>query len=208
MKIVFEQNTLSERDPKSYAVEIVEIEPHLLKSYLNKEYFDELCMHGCPNYDKKWSCPPFAPVYMDFIKKWKKLFVVYMQINLKQFSYIKNDYLKIKAANVILKSRADKFLRKMAKQYGNYISTGSCRLCRPCKCKIGLPCAHPDIMTYSLEALGIDVSQLVDKCFNKSLLWYKPHCLPEYTSVVCGLLTNAKITAEDIQEEYLRYMTN
>jgi predicted metal-binding protein len=207
MKVTFEHDAVTQGGSKRYFVEIVEIAPQLLGDYINKEHFDGLCKQGCPNYGKKWSCPPLAPGYMDYTKNWKKLFILYMQISIDQFDYIKSDYLKVKAANIILKSRADKFLRKMAMQYGNYISTGSCRLCKPCKCKIGVSCAHPTIMTYSFEALGVDVSQIVEKYFSRVLLWYKPHNLPAYTSVVSGLLTNDEITARDIQSEYIRYIT-
>ncbi len=131
-----------------------------------------------------------------------------MRIDTDQFSYVKNDYLKIKAANSILKSRADNFLSKMAKQYGRYISTGSCRLCKPCKCKVDMPCAHPDKMTYSFEALGIDVSALVDMCFQEPLLWYKPQSLPKYTSVVCGLLTNDSLSIKFLADEFFRLIKN
>jgi len=44
--------------------------------------------------------------------------------------------------------------------------------------------------------------------FQKPLLWYKPHNLPEYTSVVCGLLTNAEIETEDLHDEYMKYITS
>ena len=208
MNTTFEKDAVTQGGAKRYIAEIVEIAPRLLEDYINKEHFDGLCKQGCPNFGKKWSCPPFAPGYMDYTMNWEKLFVLYMQISFDQFDYIKSDHLKVKAANVILKSRADKFLREMAVQYGNYLSTGSCRLCKPCKCKIGTPCAHPDMMTYSFEALGVDVSRLVEKCFSRTLLWYKPHNLPEYTSIVSGLLTNGEITIMDIKSAYLRYITN
>ncbi len=205
MKAVFECSALSKSGEKSYTVEIVETQPQLLESYIDKKYFEQLCMQGCPNYNKKWSCPPFSPVYDDFTKGKKKLFLFYLHINMLQFSYIKNNYLKIKAANMMLKARADKFLCQIASEYGGYISTGSCRLCKPCKCKSGLPCAHPNRMTFSFESLGIDVGQLVNAYFDRPLLWYKSGVLPEYTSVVCGLLTNKMITTKDLCQEYLRH---
>jgi predicted metal-binding protein len=129
-----------------------------------------------------------------------------MRINTIQFAYIENDYLKIKAANSILKSRADRFLRFMA-WHGKYISTGSCRLCKPCKCRMNQPCAHPETMTYSFESLGVDVGALIHEYFSKPLLWYKPGCLPEYTSVVCGLLTNDLLDPEMLSHEYLKIIT-
>jgi len=190
-----------------YSLDICIVPTGELSIYLNEIKIHNLCENGCVNYAKKWSCPPFTPHFVDFVKKWDKLYIFYLRINLEQLSYIKHDYLKIKAANTIMKSRADRFLIKMAENYGNCISSGSCRLCKPCKCKIELPCAHPDIMTYSFEAMGIDVERLIDDLFEKPLLWYNPPFLPEYTSIVCGLLTNEVITKEKLYYEYNECIT-
>lgn len=35
-------------------------------------------------------------------------------------------------------------------------------------------------MTYSFEALGIDVSKMLKDLFGFELLWYKPKKLPQY----------------------------
>lgn len=187
-----------------YSIDICSIPTSGLSIYVDEEKFSKLCESGCTNYAKKWSCPPFSPHLVDFIALWEKLFVFYLRVNIEQFSYIRNDYLKVRAANSVLKSRVDLFLRKMAEKYGSYISTGSCRLCKPCKCKVGMPCMHPDKMAYSFEAMGVDVDQLVNKLFQKPLLWYKPRCLPKYTSVVCGLLTNEVLTANNLYDEYIK----
>lgn len=181
-----------------YTVNLEEVAPNAVFSLVRKEIFEKMCARGCPNYGVKWSCPPFAPSFKDWLQKEASLLVVMFTMRLAQFSYIKNDYLKIKAANSILKSRLDKMLRGTAGLYGaRYISSGSCRLCRPCKCKHGLPCARPLIMSYSYEALGVDVSALVERCFNYRLLWYKKGYLPPYTCVVGGLLLAAPLDMTD-----------
>ena len=130
-----------------------EVPSILLSTYQNKNKFDSLCQIGCTNFERKWSCPPYSPSYTDFTSKYEKILVLLLFAELWQFSYIKNDYLKIKAANSIMKSRVDKSLRLHLSDDSYYISTGSCRMCKPCKCKLHLPCAHPDKMSYSFEAL-------------------------------------------------------
>ena len=186
----------------SYEVIVDTILPEHANSFVNVEKFEELCRIGCPNFNRKWSCPPFAPPYPEFINGWKYLYVFWFRVETDQFSYINNDYLKIKAANSILKSRADKFLRSMSKLHGQYISTGSCRLCKPCRRKIDLPCAHPETMSYSFEAMGVNVEQLVHSCFNCELLWYRRGHLPRYTSVIAGLLANEAISFEEIKSQH------
>jgi predicted metal-binding protein len=192
----------------NYNVSIVNILSSNLLTLENKIKYDAMCISGCPNYKKKWSCPPFAPTYQHFVAGWKYQYICYMQIETNQFMYIKSDYLKIKAANNILKSKADKYLRKIAVKYGKYISTGSCRLCKPCKCKIGKPCANPETKTYSYEALGIDVGALVELYFKSKLLWYRRGQLPEYTSIVCGLLSNELYEIRLLQDEYFNLINH
>ena len=162
-----------------------------------------MCETGCINYNKKWSCPPFAPAFSVISSHWSKLYVLYMRMPMYAFSGIKNENLRIKAANSMLKSRADRYMRVLSAKYGKCISTGSCRMCRPCKYMEGKSCAHPTIMAYSFEALGIDVYKLVNEHFDYPLLWYKKGSLPEYTSVVCGLLTNEELSLEGLKQEYL-----
>ena len=185
-----------------YEIMFAKLDTSSLHLYANKEQFDVLCKDGCVNYNKKWSCPPFAPAIEEFTQDWTHLYAMFMCINMAQFMHIKNNYLQIKAANSILKSRADKFLRNMAGKYGKYISTGSCRLCKPCKLKSNMPCAKPESMTYSFEAMGVDVAKLVADNFNRTLLWYRPEQLPTYTSVASGLLTNAELAHGLLIDEY------
>jgi len=191
-----------------YSVMLADLEPSSLQLYSNKALLDSLCKSGCANYQKKWSCPPFAPSIDEFTFGWRHLYIMFMCINMVQFEHIRNTYLQIKAANSILKSRADKFLRIMAKKHGKYISNGSCRLCKPCRLKSDLPCSKPDLMTYSFEAMGINVAELVNGYFDKPLLWYKSQQLPEYTSVVSGLLTSERLSLNFLLSEYRKCVTS
>ncbi len=199
-------NATSKSADIQYTVEISAVASSACACYEDKINFNNLCKQGCPNFSHKWSCPPYAPQYGDFALKWKNLYIIFMYADMVQFAYIQNDYLKIKAANSMLKSRADRFIQEMAKLHGGCISTGSCRRCKPCKCKLDMPCAHPELMTYSYEALGINVGQMIEDYFHKPLLWYKKHCLPQYTSVVCGILTNDSLSEDYLQASYKKYI--
>jgi predicted metal-binding protein len=187
-----------------YTVDITQSTPSDLLEFFDAPKIINLCKDGCANYNKKWACPPHAPSFYSYTKKWSLIYLFLFRVNISQFSYIKNDYLKIKAANSIMKSRADKYLRYMASIYGAYISNGSCRLCKICKLKFGEVCFHPDIMGYSFEALGLNVCDMVAKHFNTTLLWYTSKNPPEYTSVVCGLLANEFIAYNDLENQYVQ----
>lgn len=172
-----------------------------LVQYMNKEKYDTLCKEGCPNYGKKWSCPPFAPDYERFVKSYEYIQIVMLMARMEEFDYISRDNLKIKAANSVLKSRVDKALRQTMDEEEFYISTGSCKMCKPCKKKLDEKCAHPQIRSFSYEALGIHVSAMTEDLFGTELLWYKKHDLPEYTCVVAGLLTNNKEPGDKVVEQ-------
>ena len=181
-----------------YRIYIASADTKDLEKYEIRDRFFALCKNGCANFENKWCCPPFAPFYRDFAGKFKHISVCLTLAPMDQFDYIKNDYLKIKAANTILKSRTEKTLRMLIDKDIYYISGGSCRLCKPCKRKMQKPCAHPDIMTYSFEALRINVTDMVRDLFGIPLLWNRKNQLPEYTSVVAGLLSKDKYDAKAI----------
>lgn len=185
------------------SIDLTETKSEQLIKYEEKKKFDLLCKNGCPNYNKKWSCPPLSPSYSNFVSEYENIIIVVFSTKLDQFHYIKNDYLKVKAANTIMKSRIDKVLRSFVSNDRYYISTGSCRMCKPCKRKLNQPCAHPGEMTFSFEALGINVSEMVSDLFDFELKWYKKNSLPEYTSVVAGIIYNDVFDANLIFNELL-----
>ena len=186
-----------------YAVELCKTTLWHSVHYQNIEKYRALCKFGCKNYNRKWCCPPHAPSFSSYIQPWHNLCVVFLHVEMIYFADIKNPYLRVKAANSMLKSRADKFVRKLSETGGRAISSGSCRLCKPCHYQKNEKCAHPDIMAYSYEAMGVNVDALVQDCFGKPLLWYRNRVVPEYTSVVCGFLTNDAVSLEKLHDVYL-----
>jgi predicted metal-binding protein len=186
---------------KSTAVEILItcMPSSSMQNYLNPDYFSSLCQQQCKNYNAKWSCPPHSPTYTKYAIAYKNIIILTVYMKLDYFYNVRNKYTRIKAANSILKSRAEKIIRYLSSKHNSkYISTGSCRLCKPCRCKLNEPCKHPELMGYSFEALGINVEQLCLDLFDHKLLWYKDKIVPEYTSVVVGVLHNGEITEEEI----------
>jgi predicted metal-binding protein len=158
------------------------------KVKVNKKLFKQMCKNGCPNYNQKFGCPPLSPSFKDVVKE-KELFLLAMVLKLNQFNkHNYQEYLKIRIANSVLKSRIEKVMRKLEKvTRTKFLSTGACRLCKPCQKKISNPCKHPDKRRYSLESLGVDCNHLTKNAFGLPLKWYKKKKAPEYTTVICGL---------------------
>ena len=113
-----------------------------------------LCKQGCINYGKKWSCPPYSQNLNKIIsnKFYSYGIVLVGYINLEDMKYIKKTYQQIKAANIILKSKIEKYTRKIEELLNGYaFLSGSCNLCKPCKKKLNLSCKKPHMRRYSLE---------------------------------------------------------
>jgi hypothetical protein len=82
-------------------------------------------------------------------------------------------------------------MRVLEKQFKTkFLSSGSCRLCKPCNLQNNLPCKHPKEMRFSLESTEIDCNDLSTKLFNTPLLWFKNNKAPEYTCILAGLISN------------------
>ena len=70
------------------------------------------------------------------------------------------------------------------------LSAGSCTLCGArCTRPDGAPCRCPEKMRYSIEALGGNVAETAERYLHKPLLWIEDGRMPDYLTLVCGLLT-------------------
>lgn len=180
-------------------IKVLNISTKELIQFQNKNYFDSLCKKGCPNFKRKWSCPPYSPTFSEYSKEYTNCILVLLYCDLNQFNYIKTEYMKVKASNSILKSRLDSLMRMLENTYtGLMISNGSCRLCKPCACKKQLPCKKPDLRRYSMESLGLNVSHISKTYFNHELLWYKNKTAPKYSSVLSCLITNNALSKDNL----------
>ncbi len=144
----------------------------------------DLCSSGCVNFNKKYSCPPFSPDFFELFNKDRLITIICYQLDLKQYAPL-HHYQRIKASNSVLKSILDKELYELKKSGLRVAGSGSCRACKPCGAKENLPCKKPHKRIYSLESMGVDVDDLVRRCFGFSLEWYqKKTPKPEITCVV------------------------
>ena len=170
---------------------------HNSKIKLDKPLFCNMCKE-CRNYNKKYSCPIYAPDFNKLSNKEGILVVIFLckTANLKS-----SEYNKVRLANSIMKSRMEKIMRHLEEKFNTkFLGTGACRLCKPCKLTLNQPCKHPDKLRFSLEAVGVDCNNLSTSLFNKPLLWYKDKKAPDYTCVLSGLICqNSEI--QEIQKE-------
>ena len=144
----------------------------------------------CPSYGHSWACPPEAPYLEEEVSKYIKFYLIYVKFNLAE--YIEKEKLKHpnrKAKNIrnaflmnnILRDELEQelklFIGENQSQYDGKLVLwdGFCRLCfnekdKNCSYDSGYSCRYPDKIRYSMEAVGIDVSQTV-KNLNFKLEW-------------------------------------
>lgn len=178
-----------------------------LKQYEDMTYFNDLCKSGCVNYNNKWSCPPYSPTYSLYSRNYKHCLLLLQFCDLSKFDYVKTDYMKVRASNSILKSQCDKLSRFLEYELaGKMMSSGSCRLCKPCSKKVSRDaCKNPLKMRYSLEALGLNVEKISQDFFDHKLLWYKNKEKPLYSSVITGVLYNNNLEQNKLIELINRF---
>lgn len=173
----------------------------VLNKYYKKETIIKACKDGCPNFGKKWSCPPLSKDCHELLDKYSKAILISLSTSMNNYMDIKNKYIAIKAANITLKNLIEKTARKIeTKTKGYALLSGSCRLCKSCACKNGQQCKHPDQMRYSIEASYLNVQEMCEELMGLELLWYKKKRLPEYTSTVAAILFNYAVDIELISQ--------
>ena len=161
-----------------------------LRDYVDVPKFLECC-RACPNYGKRWSCPPFD---FDVETRWRR----YRSLEVMGVKVFPADGEGRRLAGkdpaaflAPLKARLGGELaaREAATPGSLWLAAGSCRLCEVCAEESGKPCRFPDKMRPSLEALGGDVVRTARDLLGIELLWGQNGQAPEYFTLVCGFLT-------------------
>jgi predicted metal-binding protein len=156
--------------------------------HIDPETFSDLCRLGCVNYGKKLSCPPSSPPFTSFARGRSQLDVICFRIDLDCYADL-TPYNRVRAANAILKSLIDRELLQAREEGFRVAGSGSCRACRPCAGKTGeQKCKRPGRRIFSLEAMGVNVDMLVQRCFGFPLAWYANKTAPAYTCTVGAIL--------------------
>ena len=172
----------------SYTVEKAEAEPSVkdfLRHCIDVPKF-LACCQACPNYAHRWSCPPFSFNPMDV---WN----AYTSLRLYARFLIPGNADGHALMGALRKEKPG-FLQELLRLEQDTpdslaLACGTCDACNVCAKESGRPCAHPEQLRYSIEALGGDVGEAAQRSFGKPLLWVHNGEAPEYLMLVGGLLT-------------------
>ncbi|MBQ7221848.1 MAG: hypothetical protein IJS02_00060 [Bacteroidales bacterium] len=153
------------------------------------------CCTQCPNFNVKWSCPPYD---FDAEEIWKSHSTVILfaskiltpgELLSENHSPDEINAISRKLLRPVKDAMADSLLKMEAETPGSLaLFAGSCEICDVCAKKKGEPCLHPDRMRYSIESLGGNVEKALELYFNEKMLWAGNGRLPEYFILLGGLL--------------------
>ena len=170
----------------------------LKKDYCDREKFEKFCKE-CRNYGSTWSCPPYNFDVEDYLKNYSYIYLVGVKIIFDEETLDKvntkekiNDY-----TTETLKYMKDKIMMELLRveryEGSKSLSAGGCKICDDCSRKNNTQCQHPDMMRYSLESMGFDVGGISSGLLDYELKWATETRLPEYFSLVTGLMTKREI---------------
>lgn len=173
----------------------IPVEEFLAKYFDFDLYFS--CCQACSNFGKYWTCPPFEFDVTDYWRQYRTLRAVARKcvvdpgIAQKTFTPEELDYL-MEAVTIPERHNLADYLAEMEKETPGscYLSAGTCDLCGYGKCSrlCGKHCARGIELHYSIESVGGNVTKLTKDLFGYDILWIKDSRLPEYFSLVGGLM--------------------
>ncbi len=188
------------------------IAPIVTKEYIadfrDVKKFYEFCKQ-CKLHKKTWSCPPFPTTtgnFVDYkgqkIEDFSTATIIGVKINIDnetrhQARNVQERDDLIREIFINARNQFDKrllFLEQQIEKSMLYYA-GPCKFCTPNECARALnkPCHYPEKMRSTLEADGFDISRTTTEILGLELLWCNDLVLPEYYTLVYGLMSNIPV---------------
>ena len=156
-----------------------------VRHFEDKAFTLEFCQ-SCPNYNKIWVCPPFAPTFGELSKNYDHLhlavFYIYMDSIAEEEDKINTGYKKVKTSG-------NQFMATLEQNLNGLLITGNhCEICRLCTIVNKKPCSYPDKMRYNFTSLGLNMAGISKNLLNHPLQWPEKGNTPKYISSFAGVL--------------------
>ncbi len=152
------------------------------------------CRNGCSLYGRNGGCPPFSKKFSKIRRSHSLILYAKMLTEFYPPKVLNGRYYtRWVFVETFMTALTNRIGKKLASALdGYFLSSGHCCACRPKRCAVkdGKPCRKPDARTYSLEATGILVTELMKGVFDIELQWWRPKepdYIPKYMLKVIGL---------------------
>lgn len=125
--------------------------------------FRDMCeSNACGNYGRCWMCPPNVgdiDTLMDQARSYDRV-LVYQTVSPLEDSYDFEGMMAAAHRHSLLSRQLDQLCAREAPGDYLHLGAGGCHVCVTCAKVTGEPCRHPDLAMASLEAYGVNVSEL------------------------------------------------
>ncbi len=181
-------------EAKSYETEEVVVvvdRDRYVSEFRDVATFEECC-RACPNYGRRWGCPPFDHDTLQDLLPYDKVMIMGVKLTPH------DPKMPMEQVYDLMRPELEKMNRRlleMEKERGGlaFGFVGKCERCGdvPCARIEGKPCRHPSVVRPSLEAYGFNVSKTASELLGIDMVWSKDKNVPRYLTLVCGLFFNA-----------------
>ncbi|NJE26370.1 DUF2284 domain-containing protein [Thermococcus sp. MV5] len=122
---------------------------------------------SCPSYGKSPSCPPYVPSWKEtkeLLKHYQTALLIKFTIKPDKFEEEKREILRY-----LLTKEQELF--KNGNFYAIAFFPGNCNLCEECEFEKSRKCKMPEKVRPSIDAIGIELSTIVNLDFSESVLY-------------------------------------
>lgn len=165
----------------------------LLETYYDPVAFHTCCC-GCPDYNKRWSCPPGAPDTREFFAEFSRAYLIGVKVVYSEACRRASQQpgclepIRQRTYGQVKKTIHELQLQLEGRHPGTTsIATGRCEQCEICTRSRGELCRKPHRMRYSFSAFCFDLGRIAEKELHMPLLW-SGSGLPEYNVAIAALL--------------------
>ncbi|MBP3311092.1 MAG: hypothetical protein J6L72_02520 [Butyricicoccus sp.] len=167
--------------------------PRLLEEYYSPAAFHACCL-GCPDYNKRWSCPPGAPDTREFFAPFSRAYLIGVKVIYTGACRRASEQpTLLEPIRQRTYGQVKKILHEVQLQLegripgATSIAAGRCEQCARCTRSQGKLCMKPHRMRYSFSAFCFDLGSIADKELHMPLRW-SANGLPEYNVAIAALL--------------------
>ncbi len=157
-----------------------------VEGFVRVEKFLPFCRQ-CGSYNTRWTCPPFD---FDPLTVWHaytglRLYARILQADAPE-QPLEDALEALKQEKLRYRERLRQW--EQATPGSQMLLAGTCHECPECERTQGRPCKRPEMLRYSMEALGGDVEGCLQHYFHRPMLWGRDGKAPAYYALVGGLL--------------------
>lgn len=163
-----------------------------MDDFINKyqdDKFIEFCK-VCKNYSKNWACPELSFDHIKYLEEYKNIELHLLKIIFSEDEIEKSIGQDIyEYGNMITKDIKNNYCKELIskeKIYTKVINSGGCSFCNICSRVYNKKCIKPNLLRYSMDSFGINLTKISQDVFNENLKWEKDR-LPENYNLIFGI---------------------